>query len=278
MLGEMMNTTVQPTLVDMEIEALLRTGLYQSRDEIISEAMRNLLLNNKALRLELAIELFKTDEVSLGRAAEIAGTDRWDFQDILHQRHIPIIIEAESAEAMDRDIEKFFGSGKMIIADTSILSTFARIQRLDLLFAVVETTVIHLPPAVQNEITFGLQKGLHFLQPIIDALTAKTQFHSIELTAEEKRLMLSFPKALNAGEKEGIAICLARTDNKFITNDKRAHNFCLANNILSLDLKRILRRLWKNGYCSKPEIRKLMEDIESSEPGMVIKGKYEILK
>jgi predicted HTH domain antitoxin len=103
-----MNTTVQPTLADTEIDALLRTGLYQSRDEIISEAMRNLLINNKALRLELAIELFRADEVSLGRAAEIAGTDRWDFQDILHQRNIPVVIESEFAEAMDRDIEKFF--------------------------------------------------------------------------------------------------------------------------------------------------------------------------
>ena len=99
---------IQPTPADAEIEALVRTGLYQNRDEVVSDAIRNLLLNNKNLRLELAIELFKADEVSLGRAAEIAGTDRWEFQDILHQRSIPIIIEAESAEAMDRDIARFF--------------------------------------------------------------------------------------------------------------------------------------------------------------------------
>jgi predicted HTH domain antitoxin len=98
---------IQPNPADTEIEALVRTGLYQNRDEVISDALRNLLLNNKNLRLELAIELFKADEVSLGRAAEIAGTDRWEFQDILHQRRIPIIIEAESAEAMDRDIARF---------------------------------------------------------------------------------------------------------------------------------------------------------------------------
>jgi len=44
----------------------------------------------------------------------------------------------------------------VIIADTSILSTFARIQRLDLLFAVAETQSLHLPPAVQKEIKLGL--------------------------------------------------------------------------------------------------------------------------
>ena len=101
-----------PTLVDKQVEALVRTGLYKSRDEVISDAIRNLLLNNKALRLELAIDLFRNDDVSLGRAAEIAGIDRWQFQEILHERQIPILVEAESAEAMDEDIASFFGKSK----------------------------------------------------------------------------------------------------------------------------------------------------------------------
>ncbi|MCI0696062.1 hypothetical protein L0337_29185 [candidate division KSB1 bacterium] len=59
---------------------------------------------------------------------------------------------------------------------------------------------------------------------------------------------------------------------------ERAHNFCIANNVLSFDLKRILRQLWKAGHCTKDEVRKLMDDIEKGEPGMVIKGKGEILR
>lgn len=98
-----------PTTIDQEVEALVRTGLYKSRNEVISDAIRNLLLNNKALRLEFAIDLFLSDAVSLGRAAEIAGVDRWQFQEILNERNIPILVEAESAESMDRDIELFFG-------------------------------------------------------------------------------------------------------------------------------------------------------------------------
>lgn len=101
-----------PILVDKEVDALVRTGLYKSRDEVISDAIRNLLLNNRSLRLELAIDLFRTDEVSLGRAAEIAGIDRWQFQEVLRERHIPILIEADSAETMDKDIAFFFGKSK----------------------------------------------------------------------------------------------------------------------------------------------------------------------
>jgi predicted HTH domain antitoxin len=96
-------------LAHKEVEALLRTGLYESREEVIADAIRHLLLHNKPLRLELAIDLFRTDEVSLGRAAEIAGIDRWQFQEVLCERHIPILIEAESAAAMDEYLAFFFG-------------------------------------------------------------------------------------------------------------------------------------------------------------------------
>lgn len=101
-----------PIFVDKEVEALVRTGLYKSRDEVISDAIRNLLLNNKPLRIELAIDLFRSDEVSLGRAAEIAGIDRWQFQEVLQERQIPILVEADSAHAMDQEIAHFFGKSK----------------------------------------------------------------------------------------------------------------------------------------------------------------------
>lgn len=101
-----------PTHVDQEVESLVRTGLYKNRDEVVSDAIRNLLLNNKPLRVELAIDLFRSDEVSLGRAAEIAGMDRWQFQEILYERRIPILVEAESAEMMDKDIKFFFGKSR----------------------------------------------------------------------------------------------------------------------------------------------------------------------
>lgn len=166
----------------------------------------------------------------------------------------------------------------MIIADTNILSTFARIRRLDLLFSVVETETFDLPPAVIKELKVGLHKGLDFLQPIADGLTGGAGFFAIELTADEKNLSDTLPSSLNAGEPEAIAVCAKRVGSKLLTNDKRAHTYCLTNRIPSLNLKLILRRLWLAGHCTKEEVRSLMGEIETSEPGMVIKGKDEILR
>lgn len=55
---------------------------------------------------------------------------------------------------------------------------------------------------------------------------------------------------MNLGEKEGIAICLKRMGTKFLTN----------------------------GHCTKDEVKSLIDEIEKNEPGMVIKGKDEILR
>ena len=166
----------------------------------------------------------------------------------------------------------------MIVADTNILSTFARIGRLELLFAVAETELLHLPPAVIKEIEVGLRRGQDFLQPIVDGLTGGGGFDALDLTAEEKSLDDALPASLNAGERECIAVCVKRGGAKLLTNDKRARNYCQANHLPCLDLKLILRRLWQANHYTKEEVRALIEEIESSEPGMVIKGKDEIFR
>ena len=166
----------------------------------------------------------------------------------------------------------------MIVADTNLVSTFARIGRLDLLFAVAETDALHLPPAVIKEIKAGLHKGLDFLQPLVDGLTGEVGFYALELTAAEKTLADTLPGSLNAGERECIAVCAQRPDGKLLTNDKRAHTYCLAHQIPAFNLKLILRRLWLAGHCTKEEVSTLIEVIERSEPGMMIKGRDEIFR
>lgn len=103
---------IQQSFANQEIASLVRLGLYANQEEVVSDAIRHLLLNNRSLRLELALDLFKSDEVSLGRAAEIAGLDRWQFQDLLRERGISIVMEAQSAESMDEESALFFGTSK----------------------------------------------------------------------------------------------------------------------------------------------------------------------
>jgi predicted HTH domain antitoxin len=92
------------TLLEQELRALLRAGLFPSEEQALREAISVLFTVKPVLRLEAAIEMFKSDEVSLGRAAEIAGLTRWQFQNLLAQRGIVQEMEVESLEDLQQQV------------------------------------------------------------------------------------------------------------------------------------------------------------------------------
>ncbi|MYB95238.1 hypothetical protein F4054_22240 [Candidatus Poribacteria bacterium] len=53
----------------------------------------------EASQLDAAILLYQEDEVTLGRAAELAGIHRFEFEEALAARGIWKIVEVDSAEA-----------------------------------------------------------------------------------------------------------------------------------------------------------------------------------
>jgi predicted HTH domain antitoxin len=57
---------------------------------IPTERLGNLQLNERDALVDIAIGLYKRDEVSLGRAAEVAGISSVQMLGELGRRHIPI--------------------------------------------------------------------------------------------------------------------------------------------------------------------------------------------
>ena len=89
---------------EMEIEAIVNAGIFKDRSDVLREAINTFFAVKPKMRLEAAIQLFKDNRVTLGRAAEIAGIDRWQLKDILVDRGINIIVECDDSEEMDRRI------------------------------------------------------------------------------------------------------------------------------------------------------------------------------
>lgn len=78
------------------------TAIWQDDDEPLPERAT----------LDEAITLYLADRCSLGRAAELAGVTRWDIQDILKERDIPIVIDTDmTAEEMDELAEELESEG-----------------------------------------------------------------------------------------------------------------------------------------------------------------------
>src|SRR5207245_63932 len=96
-------------IVDQQLEAVVRAGLFRDRQHAIQEAMQTLFVVRPQLRTEAAIELFRSGEISLLRAAEMAGMDFESFRGLIRDRAIPWEVEAESSAEMDQAIHDFMG-------------------------------------------------------------------------------------------------------------------------------------------------------------------------
>ena len=96
---------VSMVVQDVEIDALIKAGIFRSREEAVDEALRLLLATKPQLRLEAAIQLFRDGAVTLGRAAELAGLTRWEFAGIVTDRGIERIVVCDTADDLERQGE-----------------------------------------------------------------------------------------------------------------------------------------------------------------------------
>jgi len=58
-------------------------GRGTSKSEVVKDALRLLLETRKELKTVSAVELYKSGEISLGKAAEIAGVTVIEFKEML---------------------------------------------------------------------------------------------------------------------------------------------------------------------------------------------------
>jgi hypothetical protein len=57
--------------------------------------------------LEQAIALYQQEQISLGRAAEMAGITRWELMRLLKERGTPVAVQVSPAEEIDERIAAF---------------------------------------------------------------------------------------------------------------------------------------------------------------------------
>jgi predicted HTH domain antitoxin len=87
---------------EKEIDYLARMRSYGSREAVISDAVRALLVLKPGLKMEVALDLYKNGEVSLWRAAEMAGLSLEEFKELLASRSIRIEVGASNEESLER--------------------------------------------------------------------------------------------------------------------------------------------------------------------------------
>ena len=89
---------ISENLVKKELKVISSTGLYRDEEEFIKEAINTLLAARKDLRVSVACELYKRDEISLGKACEIASINIEEMKEVLYKRGIRRNVNVSSEE------------------------------------------------------------------------------------------------------------------------------------------------------------------------------------
>ncbi|MBI3764864.1 MAG: hypothetical protein HY260_23740 [Chloroflexi bacterium] len=155
------------------------------------------------------------------------------------------------------------------------MASFAAAKSLPLLFELFGEETILVPPAVQEEITQGVERGKEHLREVVrlieaGKLTAET------LTAEDIETARGLPGSLGPGERQAIAICI-RAGGRLLSNDKRVVNFCASHGVKCYPLSVVLRLLWETQVTSKTKVKTMMRRMQTVE-GIVFKEPKAILK
>ena len=91
---------------ELELNALVKAGIFRSKTEAVKEALRLLFTTRPQLSVEAAVQLYREGEVTLGRAAEIAGITRWEFETLLADRGIARSVTSDPAEELEHQVER----------------------------------------------------------------------------------------------------------------------------------------------------------------------------
>jgi predicted HTH domain antitoxin len=66
----------------------VKAKLYEDEEAVVQDALRHLLRSRPDLRIQLAIHRYQEEELSLAKAAELAGVSWAQMRDILLEQGI----------------------------------------------------------------------------------------------------------------------------------------------------------------------------------------------
>lgn len=119
-----------------------------------------------------------------------------------------------------------------VIANTTIISNFASIQKLDILQKLYNT--LYISVEVYGEIQQGLEEGYQFYAPLEKQIYPFFETGWIKLTnmidEQEFRFLNELPKRLHLGEASSLAIAYHRNW-LFLTDDMAARKEAIKRNI-----------------------------------------------
>ncbi|HJH25192.1 MAG TPA: hypothetical protein C5S37_00115 [Methanophagales archaeon] len=81
---------MKTSIVEKQVDALIKGGYYLNRAEFVKDAIRAFFELRKEMKIVAAVELYKKEEVSISKAAELAGLNIEEMKRVLADRGVEI--------------------------------------------------------------------------------------------------------------------------------------------------------------------------------------------
>jgi predicted HTH domain antitoxin len=89
----------------LKAQDLVDARLYDSEEDVIQDALRHLLRSRADLRIQLAIYRYRTEEISLAKAASLAGVSWAQMKDVLLEQGIRPRLGPETLEEAQQEVQ-----------------------------------------------------------------------------------------------------------------------------------------------------------------------------
>ena len=84
---------------------LVEAQLYASEEEAVSDALRHLLRARPELRIRVAVHRYQSEDISVAKAASLAGVSLPQMVDILLEHGVAPRLGPETLEELESDVQ-----------------------------------------------------------------------------------------------------------------------------------------------------------------------------
>jgi len=89
----------------MEAHDLVQARLYDTEEDVVRDALRHLLRARPEVRIQVAVHRYQTEDLSLARAAGLAGVSWAQMKEILREKGIQPRLGPESVAEARHEVE-----------------------------------------------------------------------------------------------------------------------------------------------------------------------------
>lgn len=89
----------------LKVQTLVEAQIYPNQEAVIADALRHLLRARPELKIQLAIYHYEKENISLAKAANLAGVSWAQMKDILLEKGISLRLGVETLTEAKHDIQ-----------------------------------------------------------------------------------------------------------------------------------------------------------------------------